>query len=88
MDEDYGSSSFMAELAQLHASEGDFAQAKKCLEQGWSRATDKTDSVSLYISSAGLHRMQGENALAYQELQKGVTMQNQDTRQALQQPVL
>ena len=88
VDEDYGSPSFLGKLAQLHASEGDFVQAQKCLEQGWSRATDKTDSVSLYIASANLHQMQGENALAYQELQKGVTMQNQETRQALQQPVL
>jgi hypothetical protein len=88
VDEDYGSSSFLAVLAQLHASEGDFTQAQKCLEQGWSRATDKTDSVSLYISSASLHQMQGENAFAYQELQKGISMQNGETRQALQQPVL
>jgi len=88
VDEDYGSPSFLGKLAQLYALEGDFIQAKKCLEQGWSRATDKTDSVSLYISFAGLHRLQGENALAYQELQKGVTMQNGEARQALQQPVL
>ena len=88
VDEDYASPSFLGKLALLYASEGDFIQAKKCLEQGWIRAVDKTDSVSLYISSAGLHQMQGENALAYQELQKGVTMQNGETRQALQQPVL
>ena len=88
VDEDYGSSSFMGKLALLCASERDFVQAKKCLNQGWNRATDKTDSVSLYISSASLHHMQGENEFAYLELQKGVTMQNHDTRQALQQPVL
>ena len=88
VDDDYGSPSFMGSLVEMYASEGDFVQAKKCLEQGWSRATGKTDSVSLYISSAGLHRLRGENALAYQELQKGVTMQNGEVRQALQQPVL
>ena len=88
VDEDYGSSSFLGKLAQLYASEGDLAQAKKSLEQGWSRATDKVDSVSLYISAANLHRMQGENAFAYQELLKGIVMQNGETRQALQQPVL
>ena len=88
VNEDYGSPSFLGQLAQLYASEGDFAQAQKCLDQGWSRAADKTDSVSLYISSASLHQMQGENSLAYQELQKGISMQNGETRQALQQPVL
>ena len=88
MDEDCGSPSFLGKLAQLHASEGDFVQVQKCLEQGWSRATDKTDSVSLYIASASLHQMQGDNAFASQELQKGVTMQNGEMRQALQQPVM
>ena len=88
VDEDYGSSSFMGKLAQLYASEGNFVQAQECLEQGWSRATDKVDSVSLYLSSARLHCMQGDNAFAYQELLKGVAMQNGETRQALQQPVL
>ena len=88
VDKVYGSSSFMSKLTRMYASEGDFVQAQKCLDQGWSRATDKTDSVSLYISSADLYRLRGENALAYQELQKGVAMQNGEARQALQQPVL
>ena len=88
VDKVYGSSSFMSKLTRMYASEGDFVQAQKCLDQGWSRATDKTDSVSLYISSADLYRLRGENALAYQELLKGVTLQNQEAKQALQQPVL
>ena len=88
VDEDYGSSSFMAELAQLHASEGDFVQAQNCLDQGWSRATDKTDSISLYISSSEVYNLQGDGKLAYQMLMKGVLFQNQEIYQALQQPVL
>ena len=88
VDEDYGSPSFLGKLAQLYASEGDFAQAPKCLEQGWSRATDKTDSVSLYIASSDVYSLQGNGKLAYQELKKGVLQQNKDTRQVLQQPVL
>ena len=88
VNEDYGSSSFMAELAQLFASEGDFVQAKKCLEQGWSRATDKTDSISLYISSSEVYNLQGNGKLAYQMLMKGVLFQNQEIYQALKQPVL
>ena len=88
VDEDHGSSSFMAELAQLHASEGDFVQAQNCLDQGWSRATDKTDSISLYISSSEVYNLQGNGKLAYQMLMKGVLFQNQEIYQALQQPVL
>ena len=88
VDEDYGSSSFLGKLAQLYASEGDFAQAQKCLEQGWSRATYKTDSISLYISSSEVYNLQGDGKLAYQMLMKGVLFQNQEIYQALQQPVL
>ena len=88
VDEDYGSSSFLAVLAQLHASEGDFIQAQNCLERGWSRAKGKTDSVSLYISSAEVYNLQGNGKAAYQMLMKGAELQNQETYQALQQPVL
>ena len=88
VDEDYGSSSFLAVLAQLHASEGDFTQAQKCLEQGWSLATVKTDSISLYISSSEVYNLQGNGKAAYQMLMKGVEFQNQEIYQALQQPVL
>ena len=88
VDEDYGSSSFLGKLAQLYASEGDFAQAQKSLEQGWSRATYKTDSISLYISSSEVYNLQGDGKLAYQMLMKGVLFQNQEIYQALQQPVL
>ena len=88
VDEDYGSPSFLGQLAQLHASEGDFVQAKKCLEQGWSRATDKTDSVSLYISSSEVYNLQDNGKETYQNLMKGMELQNQETYQALQQPVL
>ena len=88
VDEDYGSPSFLGQLAQLHASEGDFVQAQKCLEQGWSRATDKTDSVSLYISSSEVYNLQDNGKETYQNLMKGMELQNQETYQALQQPVL
>ena len=88
VDEDYGSSSFMGKLALLYASKGDFVQAQKYLEQGWSRATDKTDSVSLYVASSEVYNLQGKGRVAYQKLMKGVEFQNQETYQALQQPVL
>ena len=83
-----GSSSFLSSLAQMYASERNFVQARKCLEYGWNRASNKTDSINLYLSSASIYNMLGENAFAYHELEKGVLMQNHDTRQALQQPVL
>ena len=88
IDEDYGSPSFMGKLAKMYAAELNFVQAQKCLEQGWNFATDKTDSVSLYIASSEIYSLQGNGKRAYQELMKGVLMQNKDTRQALQQPVL
>ena len=88
IDEDYGSSSFMAKLAQLYATEHNFILSNECLEKGWRCAENKADSVSLYTASSDVYRLQGNGNLAYQELKKGVLLQNKDTRQALQQPVL
>ena len=82
------SSSFMAELATMYASEGDFIQAKDCIEQGWKIAANATDSVSLSISSAKINYLQGKGDVAYEELVKGMSWQNRGTRHALQQPIL
>jgi Sec-independent protein translocase protein TatA len=86
--EDYGSSAFMGNLVQLFVSEQDFLRAKQCLEKGWSRARNHTDSIALYLSSSKLSRALGETQKAYQELLRGVFMQNIETNKALQQPVL
>ena len=86
--EDYGSSSFMGKLAQMYAKDLNFVLANECLEKGWKYAESKTDSVNLYIASSEVYSLQGNGKQAYQELLKGVLMQNKDTRQALQQPVL
>ena len=86
--EDYGSSSFMGKLAQMYAKDLNFVLANECLEKGWKYAESKTDSVSLYIASSEVYSLQGNGKQAYQELLKGVLMQNKDTRQALQQPLL
>ena len=86
--EEYGSSSFMATLATLYASVGDFEKAESYLTQGWKRAMNHTDSISLYLSSSEVRDLSNNRNVAYQELLKGVSLQNKETRQALQQPVL
>ncbi len=88
IDEDYVSSSYMGKLAQMYATEHNFILANECLKKGWRCAESKSDSVSLYMASSDVYRLQGNGNLAYQELKKGVLLQNKDTRQALQQPVL
>ena len=86
--EDFGSPSFMGKLAQLYASERNFVLANECLEKGWKQAVERIDSVALYIASSYVSNLQGNGELAYQELMKGVLIQNQDAYQVLQQPVL
>ena len=86
--EGYGSATFMGSLAEMHISVGDFKRAKQCLEKGWLRAKSSTDSINLYVSSAELYSGEGEGELAYRELLRGVTLQNNEAKQALQQPVL
>ena len=84
----YGSASFMGKLAQMYASKDKYAEALDFIERGWACAEERMDSVSLYISSSALLAKQGKNDLAYQELLKGVTLQNKEAKQTLQQPVL
>ena len=84
----YGSASFMGKLAQMYASKDGYVEALALLERGWAYAEERMDSVNLYISSSALLAKQGKNDLAYQELLKGVTLQNKEAKQTLQQPVL
>ena len=84
----YGSASFMGKLAQMYASKDEYVEEMALLERGWACAEERMDSVNLYMSSSSLLAKQGKNDLAYQELLKGVTLQNKEAKQTLQQPVL
>ena len=88
IQEKFGSSSFMGTLATLYASEGDFVKAESYLKRGWERAMNHTDSIHLYLSSSEVRDLSNDRNVAYQELLKGVSLQNKETHQALQQPIL
>ena len=87
-NDDFASAPFMGSLAEMYASEGQFVQAEACVEKGWERVDCCTDSINLYVASSELYSRQGRNDLAYQELLKAMTLQNEEAKQALQQPVL
>ena len=88
VDDNYGSASYMGALVRMYMSEQNFFLAKQCLDKGWKRAETFTDSINLYLASSDVLFASGDERTAYQELMKGVTLQNQKTHQALQQPVL
>ena len=85
---DFTSSSFMVALAKMYMAMGDLSQAEYYLEEAQGYVKNVTDSISTYMMSAELNHVRGKGISAYQELLKGVVLQNQETRQALQQPVL
>lgn len=84
----FGSALFMGKLVKMYVSDLDFAHAKRCIDTGWKRTKNRTDSIGLYLSSSALLKAQGANDMAYQELMKGLSLQNQEVHQVLQQPVL
>ena len=88
IDDNYGSASFIGKIARMYISEKDYYRAKQSLDMGWKRAENRIDSVGLYFSAAELMSVLGEEKEAYQELMKGVALQNREAHQALQQPVL
>ena len=85
---DFTSSSFMVALAKMYMAMGDLSQAEYYLEEAQGYAKNVTDSISTYMMSAELNHVRGKGISAYQELLKGIVLQNKETRQALQQPVL
>ena len=88
MQGEFGTSSFMGVLSRLYASEGNFVKANNYLKKGWERTKNRNDSISLYLSSAMLSDKMGDGKKAYQELLTGISMQNVNVRQSLEQPIL
>ncbi len=88
VSDDFASPSLLGKLAQMYAIEKNVPLAIDCLEKGWERAENNTDSVSLYITSAYINNAQGKDNIAFQELQKSMTLQMKVARHALFQPVL
>ena len=86
--EEYGSAYFMGQIAKIHLSDKDYSRARQSLEKGGERAKTRIDSVTLYFSSSELLGALGKEKAAYDELMKGVALQNDEAHQALQQPVL
>lgn len=84
----YGSAAFMGKVAQIYISKKDYIEAEKCLEKGWERANNRTDSIALYYSSSKLLSASGDEKAAYQQLLEGIRLQNSEAKQALQQPLL
>ena len=88
IDENFGSSVFLARLAQMFLSFGNLTEAEQFIKKAWSRASSRLDSIGLYIASADLYSLKGNGERAYRELQKGVVMQTREAKKALQQPIL
>lgn len=84
----YGSPTFWGCLAEMYLSVHDYAKARICIEKGWRIAENRQDSVGLYLSSSAVLNATGHEQVAYQELLKGMKLQNNEAQQALQQPVL
>lgn len=84
----YGTTPFMGYVAKIYVHERKFQQALEYIEKGWELATDRADSVSLYLSSSEVMSALGNEKQAYQDLAEGISLQNKNIRQALQQPVL
>ena len=83
-----GTSFLMGALTRLCASDQNYSDARFYLEKGWELANNRNDSISLYLSSAMLSDKMGDGKKAYQELLTGISMQNVNVRQSLEQPIL
>ena len=78
----------MGALVRLCASDQNYSDARFYLEKGWELAKNRNDSISLYLSSAMISDKMGDGKKAYQDLLVGISMQNVNVRQSLEQPIL
>ena len=82
------SSSFMANVAEIHAKKNEWDFSKEVLLQAWQRAKTEKDSILLYFAEARIHEMQHPQTDAYYSMLKGINRQNLLIRRNMEQPIL
>jgi len=82
------SSSFMANIAEIHAMKKEWNLSELLLEQAWQRAKTEKDSIVLHLTEAHIYEMKYPQTKAYCSMLEGVKKQNRLVRKSMEQPIL
>ena len=92
LNEKFNSSLFspvcLASMASYNAKIGDCESIDKYLIEAWNGAQNKSDSIALYFQSANIMKIIGNTDKALDYFEKGINLQNEELRYAMQQPIV
>lgn len=87
-DENLFSPACLGAIASYYADVHNFKMADSRLMKAWENARSETDSVSLFFQSANIMKTMGRYDDAWHYFGKGIKLQNNQLRFAMQQPIL
>lgn len=92
LNEKFNSSLFspvcLASMASYNAKIGDYESIDKYLIEAWNGTQNKSDSIALYFQSANTMKIIGNTDKALDYFEKGINLQNEELRYAMQQPIV
>ena len=82
------SSSFLADVAEIHAIKKEWNLSQEKLDLAWKRARTENDTIVLYFAEARIHEMRYPQTESYRFMVQAVKKQNGLVRRSMEQPLL
>ena len=82
------SSSFLADVAEIHAMKEEWNLSQEKLDLAWKRARTENDTIVLYFAEARIHEIRNPQSETYYSMLEGLKKQSYSIRRSMEQPVL
>ena len=82
------SSSFWADVAEIHATKQEWDLSQEKMDLAWKRARTENDTIVLYFAEARIHGMRYPQTESYRSVMQAVKKQNGLLRRSMEQPLL
>ena len=82
------SSSFWADVAEIHAMKKEWNLSQEKLDLAWKRARTENDTIVLYFAEARIHGMRYPQTESYRFMMQAVKKQNGLVHRSMEQPLL
>ena len=82
------SSSFLADIAEIHAMKKEWNISQEVLRKAWQRTQTENDTIVLYFTEARIHEIRNPQSETYYSMLEGLKKQSHSIRRSMEQPVL
>ena len=82
------SSSFLADVAEIHAMKEEWNLSQENMKLAWQRAKTENDTIVLYFTEARIHEIRNPQSETYYSMLEGLKKQSHSIRRSMEQPVL